>query len=98
MKRYVELLDSANLFGWKIREIKKKTTELYYILDKLETNRSTEQTLYNVTVYVLKDNKVGASSFDIYPYMDNREIKRKIETNMLNASFALNEYYAIEKN
>ena len=35
MKRYVELLDSADLFGWKIREIKKKTTELYYILDKL---------------------------------------------------------------
>ncbi len=97
MKRYVELLDSANLFGWKIREIKKKTTELYYILDKLETNRSTEQTLYNVTVYVLKDNKVGASSFDIYPYMDNREIKRKIETNMLNASFALNEYYELPK-
>ena len=97
MRKYIELLDNANLFGWKIREIKKKTTELYYILDKLETNRSTDELLYNVTVYVLENNKVGASSFDIYPYMDNAEIKRKIETNKKNASFALNDYYELPK-
>lgn len=97
MKKYIELLDSSNLFGWKIIEIKKKSTELYYILDKLETNRSTYETLYSVTVYVLNDNKVGASTFEIYPYMDNAEIKRKIELNKENAGFALNEYYELPR-
>ena len=97
MKKYVDLLDSSDLFGWKIIEIKKKTTELYYILDKLETNRATYETLYNVTVYVLDNNKVGASTFDIYPYMDNEEIKRKIEVNKQNAMFALNDYYELPK-
>ena len=48
MRKYIELLDNANLFGWKIREIKKKTTELYYILDKLVFNRlcRNHQSLY----------------------------------------------------
>ena len=97
MKKYIDLLDSSNLFGWKIIEIKKKTTELYYILDKLETNRATCETLYNVTVYVKDKNKVGASTFDIYPYMDNEEIMRKIEYNKINAQYALNDYYELPK-
>ena len=97
MKKYIDLLDNADLFGWKIVEIKKKTTELYYILDKLETNRATYETLYNVTIYVLDNNKVGASTFDIYPYMDNVEITRKINDNKLNAKYALNDYYELPK-
>ena len=97
MRRYIDLLDESNLFGWKILEIKKKSTELYYILDKLETNRSVDETLYNVTVYVLENNKVGASTFDVYPYMDNDEIKRKIEDNKINAKNALNDYYELPK-
>ena len=97
MKKYIDILDSYNLYGWKIIEIKKNRTELYYVLDKLETNRVVAETIYNVTVYVLKNNKVGASSFDIYPYMDNAEIKRKIESNIENAGFALNEYYELAK-
>ena len=28
MKKYIDLLDEANLFGWKIVEIKKKTVDL----------------------------------------------------------------------
>ena len=32
MKKYIDLLDEADLFGWKIIEIKKKATELYYFL------------------------------------------------------------------
>lgn len=97
MKKYIDLLDSANLFGWKILEIKKKSTELYYILDKLETNRSVDELLYSVTIYVKENNKVGASSFDIYPYMDNEEIMRKIEDNKINALNALNDYYELPK-
>jgi len=97
MKKYIDLLDSANLFGWKILEIKKKSTELYYILDKLETNRSVDELLYSVTIYVKENNKVGASSFDIYPYMDNEEIMRKIEDNKINAKNALNDYYELPK-
>ena len=97
MKKYIDLLDSANLFGWKILEIKKKSTELYYILDKLETNRAVDELLYSVTIYVKENNKVGASSFDIYPYMDNEEIMRKIEDNKINAKNALNDYYELPK-
>ena len=97
MKKYIDLLDEANLFGWKIIEIKKKSTELYYILDKLETNRYTDELLYSVTVYVLDNNKVGASTFDVYPYMDNDEIRRKINDNKVNALNALNDYYELPK-
>ena len=97
MKKYIDILDSSNLFGWKIIEIKKKATELYYILDKLETNRSTEELLYNVTIYMKKNNKVGASTFDIYPYMDKDEIKQKIADNKVNALNALNDYYELPK-
>ena len=97
MKKYIDILDSYDLYGWKIIEIKQKRTELYYVLDKLETNRATSEILYNVTVYVLDNKKVGASTFDIYPYMDNAEIKRKIELNMQNAKFALNDYYELPK-
>ena len=97
MKKYIDLLDEANLFGWKILEIKKKSTELYYILDKLETNRSVDELLYSVTIYVKENNKVGASTFDVYPYMDNEEIMRKIEDNKINAKNALNDYYELPK-
>ena len=85
----------ASVSEWKITSTQSKTCELFYVLDKLETNRATDVTDYYVTVYVDEGEKRGSSSFHAYSYMDENELTRKIEENVFAAKFAQNPFYEL---
>lgn len=82
---------------YKITAVHTSSYELFYVQKKLETNRATDTDDYHVTVYIDKDKLRGSSSFDVYPYMSEEEIRDKAKENVLAASFALNPYYPLPK-
>lgn len=94
MEKLVKVLNKVSeVSAWKISQVHTKSLELFYVLDKLETNRATDTIDYTVTIYVDKDNKRGSSEFNVYSYMNEDELIQKIEENVYAAKFALNEYY-----
>lgn len=82
---------------YRITEVNKKSSELFYVLDKLETTRGTETTSYYATIYINRDDKRGSADFNLYSYMSVEEIAEKIKENVFAASFALDPYYEIPK-
>ena len=91
------LKKSTSVSAWKVTSTQKKSCELFYVLDKLETNRATDVIEYLVTVYVDEDGKRGSSSFCAYSYMDEEELNTLIEENVFAAKFAMNEFYELPK-
>lgn len=98
MDKFIDLLKkNKDVAEWKINRSSTKSCELFYVLDKLETNRATDTVAYSVTIYVDKDGKRGASNFALFDYMTDAEIEEKISENVFSASFALDEYYDLPK-
>ena len=96
MEKLVRVLNKVNeVSAWKISQVHTKSSELFYVLDKLETNRATDTVDYTITVYVDKDGKRGSSDFNVYSYMNEEELINKIKENVYAATFALNEFYEI---
>lgn len=98
MDRIINILKRKNLFGYNVNEMVIERTELYYVLDKLEVNRSVSQTLYSVCVYTLHNDLIGSASFSLYSNMTDRELEEKIDENIISSSFALNKYYELPSN
>ena len=96
MDKIIKVLkNNDKVSAWKINAVTTKSTELFYVLDKLETTRGTDVTEYRVTIYADKDGKRGSAAFAVYEYMDEAELAEKIENNLYALSFAMNEYYDI---
>ena len=96
MEKLLKVLKrSRKIAAWKVNVVETESTELFYVLKNLETNRATHTTDYNVTIYVDKDGQRGSSSFTYYPFMDEEEIKAKIDENVFAASFTMNKLFDI---
>lgn len=96
--RFIELLKkNKDVAEWKLNQESTKSCELFYVLDKLETNRATDTVDYSATIYVDKNGKRGASNFALFDYMTDAEIEEKINENVFSASFALDDYYDLPK-
>jgi predicted Zn-dependent protease len=96
MEKLLKVLKkSRKISAWKINVVETESTELFYVLKNLETNRATNTIDYNVTIYVDKDGKRGSATFTYYPYMDEEEIQNKIEENVFAASFTMNKFFDI---
>ncbi|MCI5774294.1 MAG: hypothetical protein MR210_07030 [Erysipelotrichaceae bacterium] len=80
------------------RIVKTDTTthEVFYILDKVETVRSTSlNATCMVTIYVDQDDKRGQASFTIHESYDDKQIDAKIEEAIYQSKFSLNTYYPL---
>ena len=87
------LKSHQGLADWKINLTTTKSTELFYVQKQVETNRGTDVTDINVTIYVDQDGKRGLSSFAVYPYMGEKEISALIDENIYAAKFTFNTYF-----
>lgn len=95
MERLFKLLKECGVDTYKVKCVDSESVELFYVLNKLETNRATDVHEVEVTIYIDKDNKRGQSSFSYNPALDDEDIKAIIEKKKYSAAFALNQYYEI---
>ena len=78
---------------WNLKLTKIRTSELFYVGKKLETNRAADTFACDLTIYVDKDQERGASAFSVADYMTDEELREKIEENVYAAGFAMNPWY-----
>lgn len=98
MEKIVKVLkETKGVSAYKILERKSESCELFYVLDKLETNRATNIDEFDVTVYVKKSGMIGSSDFTVYKYMDEDEIKKMVEEGVFAAKLAFNPKFKLPK-
>ena len=95
MERLINILKNSDISDYKINIKHSESIELFYVLNKLETNRATSIDEVSVTIYIDKDDKRGEATFSYYPYMSDAEIKDVIKKKKYAAGFALNPYHDI---
>ena len=95
MEKLIKVLKASPINDYKIQVTHSESVELFYVLNKLETNRATNIDEAEVTIYVDEGDKRGQSSFSYYPYMKEEEIKEVISKKIYAAKFALNPHYEI---
>lgn len=88
---------NSNIADYRIQIQEKRSTELFYVLKKVETQRATHTFSYNVTVYVDEGEARGQSSFTYYPHMSDETLKTLIEENVFAAKFTLNQHFDLPK-
>jgi len=98
MKNIIELLNiKSNVDEYKIVVSTVSSTELFFIKEELQMNRSKDVKHINITIYrnfVENDIKFkGSSTTVIEPTMSMDEISKKIDTAALAASFVKNQFY-----
>lgn len=102
IQRIKDILDGLdNIDGWLINDNNIKSSELFFIKNELDMNRSKKVHHIEVTVYKdfeENDKKFkGSSTTKISPTMDDDEIKDILNSAALSASFVKNEYYSLVK-
>ena len=95
MEKLIKVLKSSPINDYRIQITHSESEELFYVLNKLETNRATDIDEVEVTIYVDVDDKRGEAKFSYFPYMKEDEIKSEITKKIYAAKFALNPYYPI---
>lgn len=95
MEKLFKALEQSPINDYKIKIVNSNSSELFYVGNKLETNRHTNLQTTEVTIYIDEDGKRGNASFVYHDYMDIEEIKKVIEDKIFAAKFALNEFYEI---
>ncbi len=96
VKELIKILkDNKELNAYEIVHIKKESSELFFVLQKLEINRATNTENLSVKLYVDKDDKRGSSTFIITNADDEKSINKKINDTLKKAKTALNPYYPL---
>ena len=95
MEKLINILKSSDIAAYKINIIEKEGSELFYVLDKLETSRAVNIKEVEVTIYIDHEDKRGSASFTYYDYMSEEEVREIIKEKIYAAGFALNPYYEI---
>lgn len=96
MERYIYLIkQNKEISDFKITETKKHSYQLFYVDDKLETNRISDSSKYRISVYVDVNDKRGNAEIDAFDYQDDEEIISNLKSAVFNAKLALNPYYSL---
>ena len=75
INKIVKLLkENSEVTAYKVIENKSESVELFYVTDKLETNRVTDIKSYSVTVYHDFESFRGSSSFEVSLSHSDEEI------------------------
>lgn len=96
MKRLLDLLkNTKEVSDYKIAEIKTHSYQLFYVKDRLETNRVSDLKEVEVTIYVDANGMRGSAEFKYADYLTDKELKEKLEEGIFNAQLALNPPFEI---
>ncbi len=98
INKIVELLKAnKNVSAYKVTKSTTYSVELFYVTDKLETNRVTDTVAYDVVVYCDFDEYRGSSSFFVAASFTEEQIKEKIELAVARAKFVKNKFFELPK-
>ena len=101
VNKIIKTLENKNIDKWLIREVKTKSIEQFFVLQKLETTRSVDTTEIYVTIYKEfeeNNNKyLGNYSFIINNNISIKELEQLIDEAIYASSFVKNEYYELVK-
>lgn len=91
--KLVKILKTMNVKTYKIHRLEKESCELFFIKDKLETNRAKKTFNNQVVIYKDFDNFRGQATISISDSDSTEEIETKIKEAEYSAGFVKNEYY-----
>lgn|SRR5690554_168768 len=102
IKQIIESLNKINeVSDWIITITKNKTTECFYVLEELETTRTTNTTDIEVTVYrKIEDNNetyMGSATITIPHKMTNESLINLLQDAVYSASLVNNKPYELVK-
>lgn len=98
INKIVKLLkENSEVTAYKVIENKSESVELFYVTDKLETNRVTDIKSYSVTVYHDFESFRGSSSFEVSLSHSDEEIVSAISKAVTRSKFAKNKFYELPK-
>ena len=100
-----ELLDilkkHPRLHAWNFKIVTNDSYQLFFIKQDLDMNREVSVEEYFVNIFVKQvendKEKIGKSSFSIYPSMTMEEVKEKIDEQIELAKYTLNKPYNMPK-
>lgn len=96
IERIKNILKKFNdINGFRIVENKKSSAELYYVLDKLETNRLVDRTDYTVAVTKMYGDKLGIAQCGISLSYTDSDIENKIKEAISRTELSLNMPYEL---
>ncbi len=95
MKKYLleALKANKDLTDYEVIETNTQSAQLFYVLNKLETNRYTDNIDTTVTIHVKHDDKHGSANFVITAADDEISIDQKIKETIVAASSIDNKPY-----
>ncbi len=100
INKIIEILNATNeIDAWKLTERKTKSSELFFIKNKLEMNRGKDVVKYKISVYNDFSNNEhkyrGSADVELLPDMEREEIEQIIQEAAVGASFIKNKYYPL---
>ena len=99
MERLLKLLKAnQDIADYRISEEQKHSYQLFFVKNKLETNRLSDSNKIQVTLYVDQGKQFrGSGSFEYADYQNDDEVIENIKEAVFNAKLALNPYYELPK-
>lgn len=95
MEKLIRILKDSPIADYRITCMHSESVELFYVLNKLETNRATSIDEVSVTIYIDEDSKRGEATFAYNSFMSEEELRKEIAKRIYAAKFALNPYFEI---
>lgn len=98
-KEIIEILNSnEKIADYEIIINHKQSSELFYVLKKLELNRATATENVSINIYVDVKELRGKSTILLTSADDKKSLNKKIKAAIVKAKKALNAYYPIASN
>ena len=95
-ERIINILKATDgISDYKVRTVRRESSELFFVHRSLETVRSTDTCDVKVTVYVLHDGAMGEATFSVYSSFDDGRIAGEIEKAKKKASIISNKPYSL---
>lgn len=95
INRIIDLLKKENVKEYRVIERKINSIELFYVLDKLETNRCVDTVEYTLTVYKDFGDKKGDATVSISPLFSDNDIIEKINDAIERTALSQNKKYTL---
>ena len=99
MERLLKFIKAnPDIADYRISEEKVHSYQLFFVKNKLETNRLSDSSKIKVTVYVdMQKQARGSGDFEYADYQSDEEVGENIKEAVFNAKLALNPYYELPK-
>ena len=90
-----KLRENPGVTDYRINICKKKSYEMFFVKEKLETVRSTDTCDTSVTVYTAHDEFLGNADFFVYPSTTEEQLSSLVAEAVSKARLICNQSYAL---